>query len=61
MAHRLHHGGSDRYSVVRLKNRFKDPLFNGYQDALYSIRVRIGDTDSWHVCEVQIHLAVSVA
>jgi len=48
---------SQRYQVVRLKNRFKSPLFNGYKDVLYSIRVRIGETNTWHVCEVQLHLA----
>ena len=36
--------------VVRLKNRFKAPLWNGYRDALYNIRI------SDHICEVQLHL-----
>ena len=27
----------------RLKNRFAEPLFNGYRDALYSVRVSSGD------------------
>ena len=29
------------FKVVKLKNRFKEPLYNGYRDALYSIRVRV--------------------
>ena len=52
------------YRVVRLKNRFKDPLFNGYRDALYSISVRVvlaGGGEIWHVCEVQLHLAAVLA
>ena len=31
----------DEFEVVRLKNRFAEPLFNGYRDALYSVRVRV--------------------
>ena len=52
------------YRVVRLKNRFKHPLFNGYRDALYSIAVRVevaGEGEVWHVCEVQLHLAAVLA
>ncbi len=45
--------------VVRLKNRFAEPLFNGYRDALYSVRVSSGDTS--HVCELQLHLAAVIA
>ena len=44
-----------RYRLVRLKNRFKEPLFNGYRDAIYSLSVCVDDV--WHVCEVQLHLA----
>ncbi len=47
-----------RYSLVRLKNRFKEPLFNGYRDALYSLAVCVEDV--WHVCEVQLHLAAVI-
>ena len=47
-----------RYSLVRLKNRFKEPLFNGYRDALYSLSVRA--VGVWHVCEVQLHLAAVI-
>eukprot|EP00957_Ditylum_brightwellii_P177201 13498971-Ditylum_brightwellii.AAC.1 len=36
--------------VVRLKNRFKEPLFNGYCDALYNIEI------DGIVCEVQLHI-----
>lgn len=43
------------FRVVRLKNRFRNPLFNGYRDALYNIAVYIGN-GVWVVCEVQLHL-----
>ena len=45
--------------VVRLKNRFAEPLFNGYRDALYSVRVSSGDVS--HICELQLHLAAVIA
>jgi hypothetical protein len=48
------------YEILRLKNRFRVPLFNGYRDALYSILVDCGD-GVLHVCEVQLHLAAIVA
>lgn len=48
-------GEAPWYEVVRCKNRFASPPFNGYRDALYSIRLRGG-----HVCEVQLHLAAIV-
>jgi len=32
--------------VVRLKNRFKEPLFNGYRDALYNIEVYCNKNDN---------------
>jgi hypothetical protein len=47
----------DGVKVVRLKNRFLHPLFNGYRDALYNVAVRAGEGGAWHVCEVQLHLA----
>ena len=50
----------DAFEVVRLKNRFKEPLFNGYRDALYSVRVRL-EGDVWHVCELQLHLSAVIA
>ena len=49
------------FQLVKLKNRFKEPLYNGYRDALYSIRVRVPGTDAWHVCEMQLHLAEIIA
>jgi len=60
------------FEVVRLKNRFKTPLFNGYRDALYNIVVEVEEEDDTggnnsgrrvvkHVCEVQLHLADIVA
>ena len=41
------------YRVVRFKNRFQKPLFNGYRDALYNIAVYIGN-HTWVVCEVRL-------
>eukprot|EP00957_Ditylum_brightwellii_P185331 14111551-Ditylum_brightwellii.AAC.1 len=35
--------------IVRLKNRFKEPLFTGYCDALYNIKI------DGIICEVQLH------
>ena len=37
-------------NVVRLKNRFANPSFNGYRDALFNVRV------DGHIAEVQVHL-----
>eukprot|EP00594_Rhizosolenia_setigera_P005558 CAMPEP_0178950538 /NCGR_PEP_ID=MMETSP0789-20121207/6710_1 /TAXON_ID=3005 /ORGANISM="Rhizosolenia setigera, Strain CCMP 1694" /LENGTH=229 /DNA_ID=CAMNT_0020631279 /DNA_START=34 /DNA_END=720 /DNA_ORIENTATION=- len=36
--------------IVKLKNRFSEPLWNGYRDALYNIEV------NGVICEVQLHL-----
>jgi len=36
--------------VVRLKNRFANPSFNGYRDALFNVCV------DGHIAEVQVHL-----
>ncbi|KAJ1452974.1 hypothetical protein M885DRAFT_619438 [Pelagophyceae sp. CCMP2097] len=46
-------------NVVGLKNRFNEPLFNGYRDALFSLQVSKDGTV--HVCELQLHLAQIVA
>jgi tetratricopeptide (TPR) repeat protein len=40
----------DTSDVVRLKNRFANPSFNGYRDALFNVRV------DGHIAEVQVHL-----
>jgi len=44
-------------TIVRIKNRFRSPLFTGYRDIL--ILVRVGDPDNGdfcpHICELQIH------
>mmetsp|Transcript_3461 Transcript_3461/g.7850 ORF Transcript_3461/g.7850 Transcript_3461/m.7850 type:complete len:556 (+) Transcript_3461:74-1741(+) len=49
------------FSVIRCKNRFKEPLFNGYRDALYTIRVPVVQASNQkmveHCCEVQVHLS----
>jgi len=42
-------------NVIQAKNRFADPVFNGYRDLLYHISVPYGDGRS-HICEVQVHL-----
>ena len=52
-------GGGARmgdFVVVRLKNRFGAPLYNGYRDALYTIALHMSD-GLWALCEVQVHLA----
>jgi len=44
-------------TIVRLKNRLRNPLFTGYRDIL--TLVRVGDPDNGdscpHICELQIH------
>lgn len=47
-------------AVVRFKNRFLDPPFNGYRDALYTVAVAV-DGDEIHLCEIQVHLAPLLA
>jgi hypothetical protein len=51
---RLVHAAVGDYAIVRLKNRFRSPCFNGYQDALYSVALCVG-AGQWVVCEVQLH------
>lgn len=41
--------------IVRSKNRFKHPLWNGYRDALYNVEI------DEHICEVQLHLGAILA
>mmetsp|Transcript_3932 Transcript_3932/g.12098 ORF Transcript_3932/g.12098 Transcript_3932/m.12098 type:complete len:625 (-) Transcript_3932:93-1967(-) len=41
-------------SLVRLKNRFRDPLFNGYRDVFLNLRVRLGAVSM--VVELQVHV-----
>ena len=40
--------------IVRVKNRFSPPLFNGYRDILMNVAVKVGPVS--HLCELQIHL-----
>ena len=40
--------------IVRVKNRFNPPLFNGYRDILMNVAVKVGSVS--HLCELQIHL-----
>ncbi len=44
----------DRVDIVRTKNRFNPPLFNGYQDILMNVAVKVENVK--HLCELQIHL-----
>eukprot|EP00957_Ditylum_brightwellii_P189692 14439452-Ditylum_brightwellii.AAC.1 len=39
----------ENQNIVRLQNRFKEPLFTGYRDALYSICI------NGVICEIQLH------
>jgi len=43
-----------RVDIVRTKNRFAPPLFNGYQDILMNVAVMVENAS--HLCELQIHL-----
>ena len=43
-------------AVVRLKNRFAKPSFNGYRDALFNLRLDL-PSGAAHVVEVQVHLS----
>lgn len=42
---------SERVDVVRVKDRFSQPLSSGYRDMMLNVRMSNG-----HVCEVQLHL-----
>ena len=44
----------ERVDIVRTKNRFAPPLFNGYQDILMNVAVKVENVS--HMCELQIHL-----
>lgn len=46
-----------RFVVVRFKNRYAQPLFNGYRDALYNLALEVRPGACWQLCEVQLHLA----
>lgn len=53
--------------VVRLKNRFNPPCFNGYRDLLINLQIRCGgdggegepegggEEEWWHMAELQVH------
>ena len=48
-----------RIEIVRTKNRFNPPLFNGYRDIMMNVAVDV-DTPAGkisHLCELQIHLS----
>ena len=47
-----------RIEIVRTKNRFNPPLFNGYRDIMMNVAVEV-DTPTGkisHLCELQVHL-----
>ena len=47
-----------RIEIVRTKNRFNPPLFNGYRDIMMNVAVDV-DTPAGkisHLCELQVHL-----
>lgn len=46
----------DHFELLRFKNRFNNPTFTNYADALAHVRIRMHDGSSF-VVEVQVHLA----
>jgi hypothetical protein len=38
------------YNIIRVKDRFNNPIENGYMDILINIRIKN------HICELQVHL-----
>ena len=46
---------ADPARVVRLKNRFANPSFNGYRDALFTVRLDLPQGS--HLAEIQVHLS----
>jgi tetratricopeptide (TPR) repeat protein len=55
------------YSVVRLKNRFANPMFTGIMDCLLNVEVEVELPYGLkikrikHICEIQLHLAPILA
>lgn len=52
--------GGAAHQIARLKNRFTNPNFNGYRDAMFGIALQVpveGGGTVRHVCEIQLHLA----
>ena len=46
-----------RIEIVRTKNRFNPPLFNGYRDIMMNVAVEVDTpTGRSHLCELQVHL-----
>ena len=45
-----------RVQIVRLKNRFKNPTPSGFRDVNMNLRIEVGGTGVFHLCELQIHL-----
>ena len=48
-------GEAGAVCVVRCKNRFRNPLFNGYRDVLLNLRLRLPGGE-FMVIELQVHL-----
>jgi len=40
--------------IVRSKNRFDEPCFNGYRDLIFHVSIPFKD-DLAHICEIQVH------
>jgi len=40
--------------LVQVKNRFLEPVFNGYRDLLYHVSIPFRDAIA-HICEIQVH------
>ena len=51
--------GDERVKIIRTKNRFNPPLFNGYRDIMMNVAVEVETPTGTvsHLCELQIHLA----
>ena len=41
--------------IVRTRNRFRSPNWNGYRDLLLTLAVKVGNVD--HYCELQLEVA----
>jgi len=46
----------DLLEVVALKNKYSSPNPQGYRDVNVTLRVRLGESGRYHVCELQVNL-----
>ena len=42
--------------IIKAKNRFAEPAFNGYRDLLFHIVIEDKETGFSHVCELQVNM-----